>query len=595
VSPSGITVSDSSTGNNSGGADPGETVQVTIPLSNEHWATATGVSVTVGDGNPISVSNISSGATANVIFDYQVPSNTICGSEITLNLVITSSLGSVNTTKKFTAGIPQLTLSQNFDSVTVPTLPEGWTASVELNSPETWVTSLFNPQSFPHSAYIRNAATVGGGASLTSPAIQIQASGAIVRFAHRYASEVGWDGGVLEISSNDGPFIDVITAGGEFISNGYNGVLGSSTGNPLSGRNAWNGSSNAIVTSSVRLPANVAGTSVRLRWRFGADDNTVGAGPNPGWNIDNVEVFGAFSCNTACATPIPISVPSTSQFPGSIIEIPVNVGELTGKGVQAFDFTVNYNPAILTPASPATNQGGTIAAPFTVTSNVVSPGSLKVSGFGIGTLSGQGTLLKLRFAVTGVRQDSSAITFERFVFNEGNPCISASGGNFAVEGGEIGGIIRYFFGQNPVAVPGVSISGDGAVALNSTSDQSGIFNMLGFGAGAYTLTASKTGGTGIASISALDASAIAQFTVGLISLTANQQIAADVTNDGSISALDASRIAQYSVGLTLPAGDLTGTWKFVPASRSYSSVTSSLTGQDFIAILMGDVTGNWTP
>ena len=35
-------------------------------------------------------------------------------------------------------------------------------------------------------------------------------------------------------------------------------------------------------------------------------------------------------------------------------------------------------------------------------------------------------------------------------------------------------------------------------------------------------------------------------------------------------------------------------WIFMPVSRAYASVSSSITGQDYSALLMGEVSGNWT-
>jgi len=172
--------------------------------------------------------------------------------------------------------------------------------------------------------------------------------------------------------------------------------------------------------------------------------------------------------------------------------------------------------------------------------------------------------------------------------------LTISQASSGVAGGSISGTVRYFFGQTPVAVPGVTLSATGSQNAFGSSASNGAFTLEGLGLGAYTVTPSKAGGATTNHISSLDASTVAQYSVGLIPLTSNQQIAADVSGDGTISALDASRIAQWSVGLTLPQGDLTGTWKFVPGSRTYSSVSGSLTDQDFIAILMGDVTGNWT-
>jgi hypothetical protein len=266
----------------------------------------------------------------------------------------------------------------------------------------------------------------------------------------------------------------------------------------------------------------------------------------------------------------------------------------TANGVTQFsDWTLaEAGPACafgLTPLS-STNvpgSGGTLSISVTTTSecawiaNSQNPWITITSGsFG----TGNGTVNLSIAANTGdARSGSVVIGGETIAINQAAPA-----------NGSIVGTVRYFFGQNPVAVPGVTLSATGSQNVSGTSGSNGAFNITGFGTGSYTLTPTKTGGATTTDISSLDASTVAQFSVGLIPLTANQQIAADVSGDGTISSLDASRIAQWVVGLSLPAGDQTGTWKFVPGTRTYTSVTEELTGQDFTAILMGDVTGNWT-
>lgn len=84
-----------------------------------------------------------------------------------------------------------------------------------------------------------------------------------------------------------------------------------------------------------------------------------------------------------------------------------------------------------------------------------------------------------------------------------------------------------------------------------------------------------------------------QHVAGLITLTPNQQLAGDATNNGTLSGLDAARIAQTAAGIT--NSGIAGQWKFVPASKNYASVTSSLLNENYEAILVGDVTGNWAP
>lgn len=48
------------------------------------------------------------------------------------------------------------------------------------------------------------------------------------------------------------------------------------------------------------------------------------------------------------------------------------------------------------------------------------------------------------------------------------------------------------------------------------------------------------------------------------------------------------------MGLSASTGQ-GGNWKFVPALQYYQSVTNSLAGENYNAILMGELDGDWTP
>lgn len=289
-----ISVNDSTTGDNDGNAEPGETVMITVPLANNTGETATNVSATIVGGSTISYGTIANGGTASNQIRYMVPRNIACGAAHDITINVTSSLGPVSFVRTLILGTPVTTFSENFDSVTAPAFP-GWDVATEQNG-TAFVTSTNVVDSTPNSAYALDPLTVGGGTSITSPSIPITASGATLTFRNRYNTEGGWDGGVLEISIDGGAYQDILAAGGSFLQNGYNGTLGTSTNNPLNGRSAWNGNSNGFITSIVRLPAAAAGKNVRLRWRFGADDNTAPAG-NPGWNVDSISVAGQFACS----------------------------------------------------------------------------------------------------------------------------------------------------------------------------------------------------------------------------------------------------------------------------------------------------------
>lgn len=295
LSQPGITISDS-TGDNDGFAEPGEQVRISIPLKNETGNTASNVLATLVGGGILGYGTIAHNGQASNDFSFTIPANAPCGSIVELTINVTSSLGPVTFNRKFPVGIPQNTLTENFDAVTAPTLPAGWTAASIGGGPN-FVVSTLDPSSAPNSIYAQEPSSVGGGTDLTSPSTAISVSGAVLSFRHKYNTEAGWDGGLVEISIAGGAYQDILTAGGSFIENGYNGQLGVSTNSPLGGRNAWSGNSGGYITTRIQMPAAAAGQNVQIRWRFGSDDNTTAPVANPGWFIDNVELAGNYTCS----------------------------------------------------------------------------------------------------------------------------------------------------------------------------------------------------------------------------------------------------------------------------------------------------------
>lgn len=82
--------------------------------------------------------------------------------------------------------------------------------------------------------------------------------------------------------------------------------------------------------------------------------------------------------------------------------------------------------------------------------------------------------------------------------------------------------------------------------------------------------------------------------VALETLTGSAATAADVNGSGSITAQDAFQILQYVAGLsTLPFNGSSVVWRFSPESRSFDSLSSNQSNQNFTGILLGDTTGNW--
>src|SRR5438552_7326615 len=145
--------------------DPGETVTATFNLMNNGGASTTSLVATLqSSGNvvPITTSQnygaIAPGNTVGRNFTFR---NTgTCGGTITATFGLqdgATNLGTVSFT--FTLGVQVLVLSQNFDGVTPPELPAGWTATqgVNFGGFPFWVTANSGTPS-PPAATAPNAA-----------------------------------------------------------------------------------------------------------------------------------------------------------------------------------------------------------------------------------------------------------------------------------------------------------------------------------------------------------------------------------------------------------------------------------------------------
>lgn len=294
-----------------GTIDPGEVVTVTIGLQNNGSANTSALTATLlttgGVKSPGAAQNYgalaSRGAAVSRAFTFTADSTLTCGNTLTATLQLmdgATNLGTV--TFSFNIGTFGTILTQNFDSITAPALPSGWTTSTS-GGQTAWVTSTTTPDTAANAAFSADAATAGVN-ELVTPVL---ASPTQVSFRHMYDLENTTDGGVLEIKIGAGGFTDILTAGGNFTAGGYSGTLSSAaTTNPLgAGRAVWTGTIASYLTSTATLPAGALGQNVQLRWRCGTD-SSVG---KTGWRVDTVSVNGW----TCVACPANLAVTTTAS------------------------------------------------------------------------------------------------------------------------------------------------------------------------------------------------------------------------------------------------------------------------------------------
>jgi len=181
----------------------------------------------------------------------------------------------------------------------------------------------------------------------------------------------------------------------------------------------------------------------------------------------------------------------------------------------------------------------------------------------------------------------------------------------------VSGHITYYSSSLPV--PGATVQLAGPASTAAASDSNGQFGFTGLDASTWVITPHKIGDVDTG-LSALDAVYMLQSSIGLRQLSAAQQLACDVSGNGTVSAFDAVLLLRRQIGLTagLPAAQLCGSdWLFVPqpavvphqqttapqllggsctpGSIQWSPLTGTAANQDFVAIALGDCTGNWQP
>jgi hypothetical protein len=161
-------------------------------------------------------------------------------------------------------------------------------------------------------------------------------------------------------------------------------------------------------------------------------------------------------------------------------------------------------------------------------------------------------------------------------------------------------------------VPNVGIDSTQDATADATTSSSGAYSLASL-FGNVSVTTLPKYGTPRASdhngaITGTDAAQIARAAVGVVTFTANQRVAGDVTGNGTLSSLDAAQVARFAV-LLVDHFDVTAStnsdWKFLRCDTypgacgapayDFTPLSQAESGKDFYAVLYGDVTGNWQP
>ena len=166
-------------------------------------------------------------------------------------------------------------LNDNIDGST----PAGAWAATAITGSAQWTTSTAQSNSPTHALYAANTTTASDFVYKSGLSFNLVGP-ATLTFAHRFFTEADWDGGVVEISTNNGSTWQDL--GAYMTSNGYNGSLGGF------GRDGFTGDGQTWRTTTVNLEP-FCGTTAQIRFRMMSDDNTdCGTSGACGWYVDDV-------------------------------------------------------------------------------------------------------------------------------------------------------------------------------------------------------------------------------------------------------------------------------------------------------------------
>ena len=135
---------------------------------------------------------------------------------------------------------------------------------------------------------------------------------------------------------------------------------------------------------------------------------------------------------------VTVTAPTLFAENGDIVAVNIMASDTTGQNITGFEAQIQYDPSVIVPfgANAGCSTTGTIfaaaGASVTCNNNFPAPGVVSVFMFGVFPVTGPGSILRLNFQVVGSGLAVSPLTFNNFIFNEGDPADVTVNGSLTV-------------------------------------------------------------------------------------------------------------------------------------------------------------------
>ena len=241
----------------------------------------------------VAVRNVHTAAVANIIVEDSIPAGTSfigasdggmqIGNKVVWNLASLAQGATKNLSLMLSINLPsasQLVFHDNHEATS---------RFVNDAKPDTWQLVSRDAYSGAKTWYAKEVENPAHNVMLTQSApVAIPPQGAKLSFYHKFNTEQNFDGGVVEISSDNGVTWTYLPAA-KFEKNGYNSII-ATVDNPMIGvadLSAFSGATNGYINSIADL-GDYAGQQVQVRFRYVCDVGSLASGTDPGWYVDDV-------------------------------------------------------------------------------------------------------------------------------------------------------------------------------------------------------------------------------------------------------------------------------------------------------------------
>lgn len=290
---------------------------------------------------------------------------------------------------------------------------------------------------------------------------------------------------------------------------------------------------------------------------------------------------------------IPIMAMAVTPFTGGTVDFtydPAKVqilGVTQGSSLTGWGFFVNLDYG---------GTGDTVRVTFANATEVAPAGAYELAVISVKLLATPGNTATLNVVTSDLD------------FNLSPTPVPDQDGTITIVGDMLSGTVRDWGVAPLLGVENVLLTlKDNAnllPTLTDLTDAAGAYSIGPVFPGNYTLTPSfglqvcpLAASCAPKGISGNDASLVLQHHAGLSTLSGFAAIAAEVNGDNIMNTVDATLILRRASAMIATWPNSVPLWKFVDPSKTYTFVStpSNPVNQDFTAILMGDVDGNWDP